>query len=480
MRGAGLTIFLLLLTAIMPRPAAGHPMGNFSVNHYASIRIWDDTLSIRYLLDFAEIPSVPLIKQIDRDGDELITAEEREVFVDSLLPYIENGIELKVDGVPLPLLNRFRNIHLIEGEGGLFTVVVGLDWVAGYDPVRAENTGPRLAEYTDRNYLDRPGWKEIRIDGEENGTRLLRASIDPGDPTEGLTTYPEEYRENPPDEDHALFYFGDGEAPPFPGTGEKGTFAKRETNRYADLLTRRGSPFALAGALGLALLFGALHAVEPGHGKTLVAAYLVGSKGTIGQALLLGLVVTITHTLSVFLLGLVTLFASDRIMPDRLYPYLALVSGTLVLVIGLVLFRSAFRALKRGTTDHGHHHHHGRGGDDHHHHHHSVTDESASLGQLLILGITGGLVPCPSALVVLLGAVALGRIAFGLALILAFSLGLALVLMGIAVLFVVARPLVERLTIGEGAFRWLRLASSGAITIIGAIILYHAFFAVSY
>lgn len=204
-------------------------------------------------------------------------------------------------------------------------------------------------------------------------------------------------------------------------------------------------------AIALSFLWGGMHAMSPGHGKTIVGAYLVGSRATAQHAVFLGLTTTITHTLAVFALGLITLFASHFIVPEQLYPWLSCLSGLMVVAIGLNLFTSRMRNTQFHSTAHSHHTH-----DEHSHHHHHgssnhshlppTTDEAPlSWRGLLTLGISGGLVPCPSALVVLLSAVALGRVGFGLVMVLAFSLGLAGVLTGLGLLLVRTKRLFDRL-----------------------------------
>ncbi len=466
------TVAASLLLLVEAGTAAAHPMGSFSINHYAHITVSPDSVTLRYLVDYAEISALPLLKQLDADGDRRVLPGEEEAFLDSLIPALRENLRLAVNGVPLRLVERFRNASVFEGQGGMNTLAVGIDWSA---PL-GDSVHTRLfrGDYTDGNYPDRFGWKEIRIDAE--GTALLRCDIDPLDPTEGLTLYPEEYISDPPAELEAHFFFGEGKPPPPPAAlaGRKGM-----EDRFAALIRREGSPRFLLGALLVALFLGAVHALEPGHGKTLVAAYLVGSRGTIGQAALLGLVVTATHTLSVFALGLAVLYASRSFVPERIFPWLSLFSGLVVTVIGIALLRGAIRLFRAGNGHADPHH-------DHHHPHHHHTGHShvgngpdgkadaVSLRSLLALGVTGGIVPCPSALVVLLSAVALGRIGFGLALIVAFSAGLALVLMTIGILFVVAGPLLEHLTPGGKTFRYLRLASAVAVTAIGSAILLRA------
>jgi ABC-type nickel/cobalt efflux system permease component RcnA len=240
----------------------------------------------------------------------------------------------------------------------------------------------------------------------------------------------------------------------------------------------------------MAFIFGAFHALSPGHGKTMVAAYLVGSRGTAKHAALLGLVVTATHTLGVFALGLVTLFASQYIVPERLYPILSVISGLAVLGVGLWLLYSRIR----GVSDSHHHHHEHDGHDhdhsheqhhhdlehDHHshehehdhehshgHHHHHIPEGPITVRALVALGVSGGIVPCPSALVVLLSAVALHRIAYGMALITAFSFGLASVLIVIGIAVVAAKQWINRLTFAGPIMQRLPILSATAITLIG-------------
>ena len=189
----------------------------------------------------------------------------------------------------------------------------------------------------------------------------------------------------------------------------------------------------------VAAALGALHALEPGHGKTVVAAYLVGSRGSASHALLLGLIVTAAHTAGVYLLGGLTLYASRYIVPERLYPWLGLFSGLTVAGLGLCLFlKRCTGATHLHSHSHGHHHGHAHEHSDTHHYQERKSG-GVSLRELIVLGITGGIVPCPAALVVLLSAVGLRRVGFGLFLIVAFSIGLAAVLIALGVLMVYAR-----------------------------------------
>ena len=227
-----------------------------------------------------------------------------------------------------------------------------------------------------------------------------------------------------------------------------------------------GGSFAIA--LIAAFFWGAMHAMSPGHGKTIVGAYLMGSKVTAQHALFLGLTTTLTHTIGVFILGLATLFASQFILPERVLPWLSILSGFMVLVIGLNLFISRLRNSEHHHHHDGEHHHHEHE-HEHHHHHHLPSNTPVTWRNLLALGISGGLVPCPSALVLLLSAIAIGRVGFGLSLVLAFSLGLAFVLTALGLLLIYAKQRFEKLQLPkpQRLLRILPALSGFIISLIG-------------
>ena len=255
----------------------------------------------------------------------------------------------------------------------------------------------------------------------------------------------------------------------------------------------------IAAALGIAFVLGAAHALTPGHGKTIVAAYLVGSRGTLKHAAFLGGMVTFTHTITVFLLGLATLFLFQYVVPQKVTQILGAVSGLSIVAIGAwMLWKRA-----RGSSHaHDHHHHHGHAhvhdhdhahdhhhdhahdhhhdhahdhhhDHDHHHEHnaqgHSHMPDEVSWSGLVALGASGGLVPCESALVLLLSAIALRRVGLGLLLLVAFSLGLAIVLMAIGMLVIYAKHLfpASKKSAGNPFFRWLPVASAAVVMILG-------------
>jgi len=251
-------------------------------------------------------------------------------------------------------------------------------------------------------------------------------------------------------------------------------------SRFTELVSTQGKLgfWVLLSAAFIAAGLGALHALEPGHGKTIVAAYLVGSRGTAGHAVLLGVVVTAAHTAGVYLLGVVTLYASRYIVPEQLYPWLGAISGISVAGLGV------FVLLRNITGETGEHSHLSR--KSHSHWFLSSFKRSAldsdsddvseqprelSLGALCMLGITGGIVPCPAALVVLLSAFSLHRIGFGLYLITAFSVGLAAVLVSVGLAMVYTRHLVAlRFQSCTRLFRYVPFLSSAFMMIVGLCI----------
>jgi nickel/cobalt exporter len=308
----------------------------------------------------------------------------------------------------------------------------------------------------DSTFPGRVGWKAI-VAAPGEGT-FVRTRAPSGDPTNGLRSYPEDLLSSPPDLREATFSVAPGGgqlvAPRADG-GQQVSASRTGGDGFAGLFERAAAGEGVLLVLLLAAFgWGALHAVSPGHGKAMVAAYLVGTRGKPRHAVVLGATVTVTHTIGVFMLGFVTLALSQYVLPEDLYPWLNLVSGALVVAIGIGVLRSRLR------RKHAHHHHHP-------HHEHDVSNRS-----LIGLGAAAGLIPCPSALVVLLGAIAQHEIGLGMILIVAFSLGLAGTLTGLGLLVVYARRLLPRLqSVGTGGTTLSRVAAAlpavSAVLIVG-------------
>ena len=416
-RGALITAILaaIFVAAFAAAPAGAHPLGNFSVNHLTTVRVSDDRVELAWVLDQAEIPT---FQERGRPRAKVLADKLGEA---------RRGIEVRIDGKPTVLsVAPGARIAFLPGQGGLRTTRVEATFVAP-----AERAS--LVEVRDGTFPGRVGWKAV-VAAPGKGT-AVRSSAPSGDPTGGLRRYPRDTLSSPLDQREGRFNVRSGNgtlvAPRAPG-GERVTTGDRGGDGFAGIFGRAAAgEGALAFLLLAALAWGALHALSPGHGKAMVAAYLVGTRGTARHALALGATVTVTHTIGVFALGVVTLMLSQYVLPEDLYPWLNLASGLLVVIIGLGVLRSRARLWqpKEGGAgddhpphDHDHHHDHGHGHGHGHHHH---PPDRLTWRGLIGMGASAGLIPCPSALVVLLAAVAQHQVALGLLLIVAFSLGLA-------------------------------------------------------
>jgi ABC-type nickel/cobalt efflux system permease component RcnA len=335
-------------------------------------------------------------------------------------------------------------------------------------------TDPRRVELRDGTFAGRVGWKAI-VATPGRGT-AVRSNVAATDPTNGLRTYPEDLLQSPSDVRSARL-----DAQPGTGTltapdGSR-TVSGTHSGRADGGLTKVfGDAAAGEGVLLLLLLaafgWGAVHALSPGHGKAMVAAYLVGTRGRPRHAVALGAMVTVTHTAGVFALGAITLALSQYVLPETLYPWLNLISGLLVVVIGVSVLRSHLRRLRARR---GHHHHHGHGHHHHHHGHghdhgHSHLPQEPGVRGLLAMGAAAGLIPCPSALVVLLGAVAQGQIALGMLLIVAFSAGLALTLTALGLAVVLASRALGRVRVSSTVVAAVPAASALVIVAVGCVL----------
>jgi ABC-type nickel/cobalt efflux system permease component RcnA len=465
---AGITASLLALgAALTASTAMAHPLGNFTTNQLAQVRIDERQARVHYVLDQAEIPSFQQIQRFDAGGNGRIDQAERGPLLDSLLAEVSAGLELSADGRPLRLgAPQSVQLSFPEGQGGLLLTRVEVDLKAGLP------RGTRRVEVVNAAFSDRVGWRAIQV-VPGSGTDV-DSSVPASDPTDGLRSYPQDLLSSPPDDTEASFGVrpGSGEVVAPPGLAGGEASRDRALDGFANSLASGDTHgllilFLLAAAFG----WGALHALSPGHGKALVAGYLVGSRGTPRHALILGLTCTATHTAAVFALGLVTLAASEYILPEDLYPWLGLLSGLMVAGIGLAVMRSRFRrwrALRaQAATER-------KGQGDHHHHTHH-HDGPITMRGLLGLGVSGGIVPCPSALVVLIAAISQHRVGLGMLLIVAFSLGLAATLtaVGLAVIYggrMMARLRPERRIFGSRLAGALPAVSASVIVLAGLLI----------
>jgi nickel/cobalt exporter len=515
-------VFVLLFSASMGLP---HPMGNFSVSHYARLEVAGQRIELVYALDLAEIPTFELLRswQLERKS----SSKQLEAKAQEQAKMWLNHLQIKSDLQPVHA--RFLRSELVISDGAgnlpvaLITTRAHLDVAAG------------SLTYEDPNFPDRAGWKEIVIVAGE-GAILRQASQTSKDVSKGLTQYPLDPTSAPPQDlraeltwivqaptlaqrkprtpspmtaqdskstitpirqpKHAAAAPSPATMTPaaaLPGTVVRGDFLSKLLHETDITL------WTMLVGIAAAFILGGAHALTPGHGKTIVAAYLVGSRGTLKHAAFLGAMVTFTHTVSVFALGLATLFLFRVVMPEKITQWLGVVSGLSIVAIGLWM---ACRRLRAASRHHEHHHHshdhdhaghtnvparhhhdHVHGHDDdhnhethgHNHHHgpaaHSHMPDELSWAGLVALGASGGLVPCESALVLLLGAIALHKVGLGLLLLVSFSAGLAIVLMAIGAIVLYARNLLpeRKRSYSNSVFRYVPVASAAIVVVVGVI-----------
>ena len=461
-------------TVLLPGAASAHPLGNFSINHLSQVRISEGSVQVHYILDQAEIPTFQEIQSFDRNGDGAIAGPERGPLLGRKLAEIGPDLRLTVDGRTVNLgAPRQSSLAFPAGQGGLSLTRVEASFTAAITP------GPHRVELHDDTYPGRVGWKAIQVLPGEGAD--VRSTVPASDPTGGLRAYPVDLLQSPPDQRDANFAStqGTGQLSAPDGEDVGPVTTDRAQDGFAGALTSGNDHgLLILLLLGSAFVWGALHALSPGHGKTMVAGYLAGSRGRPKDAALLGLTVTITHTSAVFALGLITLAASAYVLPEDLYPWLGVASGAMVIAIGLWAIWTRLRRWRamKAEHDHGHHHMHAHGGHSHSHSHtHEHSGAPITTRSLIALGVSGGIVPCPSALVVLVAAISQHRLGLGLVLILAFSIGLAATLtaVGLAVLHggrLIKRLQPERRLFGGRIAGALPALSATLIVVAGGLI----------
>lgn len=431
-----LVTLVALAAFALPATALAHPLGNFTVNRYSEVVLSGDRVYVRYALDLAEIPTY-------QEGSAVRAPGFAETVAERLV--------LEVDGRRVSLTPLDHRVQARPGAGGLETL--------RFDAIFAAPAGAAGSElaFRDLNFERRLGWKEVVV-VPSDGAEVLSTDVPSTSASDVLRSYPSNLLSSPLDVDSARVEYepgeGPGTAPPLTGA----EVGKAPSGGFESLIARGdlGVGVILASLL-VAMFWGAAHALTPGHGKAIVAGYLVGTRGKPRHAVLLGLIVTATHTAGVFALGLVTLLLSRFIVPEQLYPWLTLASGVLVVGVGAAVLAGRVRRARAHDHHHGVHEH----GHDHSHEH------GFGRGGLLGVGVAAGLLPCPSALVVLLSAIALHRVGFGLALIVAFSVGLAATITAIGLVAVLARRAFSRLSLDGRFVRALPAASALLILAVG-------------
>src|ERR1700728_1587463 len=526
-------VLLLFVLILSSATALAHPMGNFSINHYSKLTIKQGSIEILYLIDMAEIPTFQELRQFDITPKPDDPSAYR--YLDRQEQLLKEGISVESDGQSVRLEMTSRQVTFADGAGGLPTMKIGFVFRGKLDVP----AGAHKLTYLDNNFPGRAGWKEVLVQGDrvaildssapgtDRSRELTNYSSDvlnsPPQQLSALVGFRTSLSE--PERTSSAAVIGTSSKPTIPHrtttvhqaplprghrpwsiaitsgavisshnsnarTSSRSVAAStvapfpppaRAKNtprsRFTELISTQGklSLWVLLSAALIAAGLGALHALEPGHGKTIVAAYLVGSRGTARHAVLLGIVVTAAHTAGVYLLGAMTLYASRYIVPEQLYPWLGVISGLSVAGLGIFIF---LRHLTGETGEHSH-----TAGEQHSHWFLAIFKPAApiratpaepkmertlSLRELCMLGITGGIVPCPAALVVLLSAFSLHRIGFGLFLITAFSLGLAAVLVIVGLTMVYAKRIMSsHVWAGNPALRYLPFLSSAFMVVLG-------------
>ena len=490
-RVAGLAGLVIAATLLWPaNPASAHPLGNFTVNQYSGLRVQADRVLVDLVVDMAEIPTFQSRDAYDTNGDGRTDPAEATAYHARSCSQQSEQVQVRVDGNLAPVRVTSSQLTFPPGQGGLATLRLTCNLVV----MSGQLSGEHDVEFHNRNLSDRVGWHEVTAVGD--GATLVKSDVPRASVSRGLTVYPDDLLQSPLDQRTASLRVRPG------GPRDSGSAARlvapgaalprgidRATRSFTDLVARRDltAGFGVV-AFAIALFLGSLHALAPGHGKTVMAAYLVGQRGSPRQAALVGLTVTTTHTLGVLVLGIV-LSTSTVVAPERLYPWLGFASGILLAAVGAGLLTRALRARR-----HARHHHtpegHAHGHEYDHTHAHSHGGRVHSHGpadpdrplhwrSLVAMGFAGGMVPAPSALVVLLGAIALGRTWFGVVLVVAYGLGMAATLTTAGLLLVRARGVLDRRASATSAsprtgrfrladlVRAVPLATSSLIVVVG-------------
>ncbi len=483
--GTALALALAFLVAGFAGPAMAHPLGNFTINHFSRIEAYSDTVRLHWVLDMAEVPTFQEMAALDPDGDGSVSESERARYLAATVPGLIDDLAVTLGGRPLPLALLASDLALLDAQAGLKSLRITLDLEA------TTGAGAGALRFEDATYADRLGWREIVVVAG-TGVPVDGVAVPAASVSEELRAYPDDLLSSPLDVRSTTFSYrgGVGQAAPAFHSATVVSNPTRPGGVLEDLLSADNlTPPIVVLAMLVAFGLGAVHALSPGHGKTIVAAYFVGNGGTARQALFLALTVTLAHTAGVLALGAVTLWASEYIVPEDLYPALTLGSGLVLVGFGAVMLVQW--ALGRRRTSHHHDqaephvhhdHHHGHG----HEHGHAqglsaleharahLAGRTAADGlpwrSLLTLGISGGILPSPTALVVLLGAISLHRLGFGLALIFMFSAGLATVLTGVGLAFVVARRLLGRVRGVPALAGYAPVAGAFGVAAAGALL----------
>jgi nickel/cobalt transporter (NicO) family protein len=481
-----------LLFALPATPAAAHPLGNFTVNRFSGIAVGPDEIRLTYVIDMAEIPTFQELPAIDTNGDGTPSAAELDAWAGGEAESLAPALDLTVDGDPVGLAPREQTAMLLPGQGGLRTL--------RFEGIfAAAAPGKGAIRYEDGNDDGRIGWREVTAIGD-GGMVLSGSTVPSVSPSDELRSYPADMLASPLRVTSMSASYAPGpagaasteEAPAAAAAGASSRPAT-ESAPLGGVLAAKGVPLVLLG-LALAIVFGAWHALLPGHGKTLMAAAMVGGGARVRHALIVAMAVALMHSASVLALGLAVFWLERSFRPEVLYPWLGTVSGLAAAGVGIYLVQARWRAWRHnrahGDDDHAdeHYDHHqhsdhrrGYGTEEqphdldhepgHGHTHELPVREDGQLGRrgLVALALAGGILPAPSALLAMLAAIQIHRVAYGLALVVAFSLGLASALLGIGVGALRLRDALTR-RVSSGTALAVPLVSAMGILVVGGFL----------
>lgn len=440
-RAVTVVLWVACIPFLGTQRADAHPLGNFTINHLARIRGSASELRIHYVLDIAEIPTFQIMR------GEAWTPARSSAWARDESAVVSSGLQITANGVALPLNLDRTTARTRPGAGGLPILYWTGDYTAPLPATAAISV--RDLVYADR----RIGWKDIILPGL-------------ADPTNGLRTYPSALLGSPRRNDAASFDVRDGRIANVRVSGDAdatwGVASIVRSSALSDLVAREGqTPVWVLLTILAAFGLGALHGLEPGHGKALLAFTLVGARATFKQAVVLAAALTFAHTIAVVLLGVLLCFAAG-FATETLFTWITLISGIAVAFIGA-------RGLS-GALTHAVAHHHGH--EHHHSHSHAVPGATPlHFRSAVVAAMSGGIAPCPAAIVVLLTALHLHRVAYGLALIVIFSLGLAAVLSGLGIAVVHGAAWIGRRSAFARVAKAAPFVTAGVISTIGAIML---------
>jgi len=451
--GLAVLAAIVMVLALPARPASAHPLGNFSVNQAVRLDLYPDRIAVTAIVDLAELPTLQARSAVDTDGDGRVSAAESVAYNTQVCSAMARAVALRVDGHRVQWTVRPAGFGYRPGSAGLRTSQTSCALGAA-----AHLTSPARLDLVDSYQADRVGWREITAAG--HGVHLVHPPVPARSVSHSLRSYPADLLGSPLDQRSARLRAEPGDGP---GGGAAIQLNRGDpVSRWVAAADRKleglvgGRLTPLVGVLGvvLALMLGAAHAALPGHGKTVMAAYIAGRSGRPRDAFTVGAIVTLTHTGGVLVLGLL-LTATTSLAGEAVLGWLGIASGVLVAAVGAAMLAGVLRRRARvhghhrppahdhdDDHDHGHDHRHGHShGHSHHHHGHPQPHPSGPPRRLSLagMGIAGGLVPSPSALIVLLGAIGLGRTAFGVLLVVAYGAGMAATLTAAGLLLVRVR-----------------------------------------